>query len=353
MQPDHDEVEIRPYRPGDEAALVALFAEVFGKPCSLEWWRWKLKGQPSPVENVWVATAGERVVGQYAGIPVRVRAGGAVCPAMVSVDTMTSPDFRRRGILSRLGAAVYEAWATAGVVAVIGLPNEQWGSRTGALGWVGVEPLAWMRFPLNVGQAAARRVPSPLSAPAHALNLGGHVWRLAHRPLGARGVKVEAVATPGSEFDTLWGTRADRAGVGLVRDRAWAAWRYFDAPGMGYRVLLAREGGAPTGYIAYRPGGTPERRIGYIADHFADHDGGSARVLLAAALDDLAAGGVEKALALTVPGSPAERVWWAGGFLPTRNAFDFAVVPLRPDLVPADLTAPGIWHLAGGDFDVV
>ncbi|MGI8589145.1 MAG: GNAT family N-acetyltransferase, partial [Chloroflexia bacterium] len=149
MQPDHDEVEIRPYRPGDEAALVALFAEVFGKPCSLEWWRWKLKGQPSPVENVWVATAGERVVGQYAGIPVRVRAGGAVCPAMVSVDTMTSPDFRRRGILSRLGAAVYEAWATAGVVAVIGLPNEQWGSGRGGGGWGGVWDLSWVVFPLH------------------------------------------------------------------------------------------------------------------------------------------------------------------------------------------------------------
>ena len=38
---------IRPYPPGDEAGLVALFAQVFGRPISAKWWRWKLKGRPA------------------------------------------------------------------------------------------------------------------------------------------------------------------------------------------------------------------------------------------------------------------------------------------------------------------
>src|SRR5689334_11417876 len=87
--------DIRPYRPGDEHGLVALFAQVFGRPVTVDHWRWKLKGQPAPVENVWVAFAVDdgRVIGQYAGIPVRVQLAGIRANAMVVVDVMTAPDF--------------------------------------------------------------------------------------------------------------------------------------------------------------------------------------------------------------------------------------------------------------------
>src|SRR5262245_52988059 len=101
--------DIRPYQPGDETELVPLFEQVFGRSISPEYWRWKLKGRPAPVESVWVAFAADdgRVIGQYAGIPVEVKLGGTVLPAMVSVDTMTAPDFRRRGILTTLRKAIY------------------------------------------------------------------------------------------------------------------------------------------------------------------------------------------------------------------------------------------------------
>src|SRR3954469_21051885 len=99
---------IRAYRPGDEGALVALFERVFGRPITEAYWRWKLKRLPSPVENVWLAVCDDAPIFHYAGIPTRYRLPAGEVTAMVSVDTMTAPEFQRRGLLSTVGRHAYE-----------------------------------------------------------------------------------------------------------------------------------------------------------------------------------------------------------------------------------------------------
>ena len=41
------ETAIRPYRAGDETALVDLFYRSFGHRITEDHWRWKLRGRPS------------------------------------------------------------------------------------------------------------------------------------------------------------------------------------------------------------------------------------------------------------------------------------------------------------------
>jgi GNAT superfamily N-acetyltransferase len=350
---------IRPYRPGDEAQLVALFAQVFGRPITAEWWRWKLKGRPTPVENVWVAAAvaDGRVIAQYAGIPVRLQWAGQVRDAMVSVDTMTAPDFRRRGILTALGQAAYARWTAAGVAAVLGLPNQQWGSRTDALGWQRLFGLGWLRYPLHVERALARaaHVPRPLARPAEALGgLGAAAWRASRRARRQIGgdIQVQALTSATADLDALWERLAPEYGRLLVRDRAWVDWRYFRPPDLGYRVLLARSARAPAGYLAYRY--APGSGAAYIADLFTAPTGGAAaRALLGAALDDLWARGATSVRVTAAPGSALEDTLRAGGFRRAPGAFDFEVVPLDPALDLGPAVGPDDWLLSGGDFDVV
>ena len=64
---------------------------------------------------------------------------------MVSVDTMTAPAFRRRGLLTEVAARAYEAWRDAGIAFVIGLPNQQWGSRARALAGASCFPCSGLR----------------------------------------------------------------------------------------------------------------------------------------------------------------------------------------------------------------
>ena len=96
--PEANPISIRPYQVGDERGLVELYQRAFRHSTTEEHWSWKLKGQPSAVENVWLALADEKAIFQYAGIPTRFWLAHAPATAMVSVDTMTAPEFRRRGL---------------------------------------------------------------------------------------------------------------------------------------------------------------------------------------------------------------------------------------------------------------
>jgi hypothetical protein len=352
---------LRPYRSGDETQLIELFGRVFGRPLPLETWIWKLKGQPTPVENVWVVVAegDERVIGQYAGIPVRVRLGGKERWVMQSVDTMVSPDFRRRGILTALGKATYQSWADGGVSAVFGVPNQHWGTRTDALGLQPLFPLVWQRIPLRLGRALVRSqwLPRALTAPiaplADALARG---WRAAARFPGGRigDVQLEAIGRAGGEIDALWHCVGAPYRNAVIRDAAWVNWRYLQAPGFAYRVLLARTGGEPAGYIAYRLAEAGSRRTAIIADLLtAPGARPVAAALLAAALADLLSREAEMALAAAPRSSELQRTLRRAGFLPMRGTSQVLLAPLTPDVNPSSLRSPDGWLLAAGDFDVV
>lgn len=91
---------MRPYRPGDEGALVRLFEDVFRRPMSEAHWRWKLKGLPAPANNVGIAVASDDTpIFQIGGIPCRYQLPGGEGTVMVAVDAMTAPEFRRKGVL--------------------------------------------------------------------------------------------------------------------------------------------------------------------------------------------------------------------------------------------------------------
>jgi Acetyltransferase (GNAT) domain len=344
---------IRAYRPGDERALVALFERVFGRPITEAHWRWKLKQPPSPVENVWLAVDGDMLVFHYAGIPTRYRLPGGDVTAMVSVDTMTAPEFQRRGLLSSVGREVYDTWREAGVPFVIGLPNERWGSRTGALGWEPLFPLQWLVRPLRPEAILARRLKLPTLA---RLAFLGAVWNGFWRIRVRRDseVQMRPVERAGPEFDRLWQRCGADAPVSVVRDSAWVNWRYLDANAGAYRVLLAEREGQPIGYVAYRVETHPGGVAGFIAELFtAQSDSRGRGALIDQTLDALCAAGADNAITLAIPSTPLYDSLKGAGFMRSRGAFSVQIVPLAPDLPMDTLRDPLSWNMAGGDFDVI
>jgi hypothetical protein len=315
--------------------------------------------------SVWVAAThhDERIVGQYGGIPLRVRLRGQERPAVHSVEAMSARDFRRQGILTGLGEAAHGAWAAAGYAAVLGLPNEQWGTRNYALGYRRVFPLAWLRFPLHaehaVGESSA--LPGPArKAAAVAAGAGSFVWRSVFGSImsgrtGKADVSVHEAAGS-DDFDRLW-VRVSGEYENVVARRAeWVDWRFTQAATYSYKVLVARKHGEPSGYIAYRLEDRGVRLNGYIADIFmAQDDGATTAALVKSALHDLSARGASMVLATAALGSTLYRQLRGLGFLPTRKetAFNFEIVPLQPNVDIDTLSDPSTWHITAGDFDVV
>ena len=283
--------------------------------------------------NVWVVEAGERLVFQYAGIPTRVRHLGTDRLAMVSVDTITDPDYRRRGLLTRMGAETYAHWRRAGVAFVLGIPNEQWGSRSAALGFVPVSELRWWARWLD---------PLRMLAASAGLRRAGPAKRVD----GARAASAALGISPLTDTDLpslseLWRRTSEE---GVIRDADWFRWRYLEAV-PAWRLLGLRRERQLVGAVAFRLGANPERPSGTIGEVVAS-DLSSARALLKAACEGLRDLGAVRVALLIQPNTLLEQAALASGFLPRRFTFSVQAIDLGEGL-------PRAGHFQGGDFDVV
>jgi hypothetical protein len=346
-----DETSVRPYHEADTAALVELFARVFGARITAEHWRWKL-GHDGAMDNVWLAVARDEPVFQYAGIPQRYRLDDRTRDCLVSVDTMTHPDFRRRGLLTRVAAEAYAAWRNAGAAFVFGLPNQQWGSRTTALGWTELFHLQWFARPLRPEAYLARRFKLPW---LRHLRGGRPLFDLAYGRLRAEPgeVVVEEITTAGPDFDALWQRLAAELPFSAIRDRAWVQWRFLSSPLRRYHLLAAHRGTELVGYLAYSLPSADGRVSAQLAELIVPRDEHRAA---AALLGEFAARadarGAETLVTLAVPGQPQAEWLRRRGFF-TGAGFSVQIVPLAADLPLDRLRDARQWRLTGADFDVI
>jgi hypothetical protein len=345
---------MRPARLEDEPGVLALYRDAFGRERSGADWRWKLMSRGGPAPLVWVAEtdAGE-IIGHHGGIALRFSMAGEVLDCVQSVEAMTSPRHRRKGMLLTLGKGLYDSWRDAGVAFVLGMPNEKWGSRAKAIGFVPFARLRWLKFALRPSRMLAATAPGPL---AGALRVADPLVRQLLHLLPAFGrVRVREVSTAGPEFDRIWPRAAAsyRDDYVLAPDAAYVQWRFRACP-RPYRLLLAEDAQGPLGYTAFRVTEEEGRQIGWLADVFTPRDdSGAWRALLRTALIGLSAMGADSVAALAVPGSVLDRRLRGCGFLPSKNEFPLSMVPGAWSGCENAMQQPGRWQLAGADFDVL
>jgi hypothetical protein len=344
--------QVRPYRPGDEPGIAQLVQEVYGRTLDLKHYHWKLLSQPTPFPTVWLATAGERVIGHYACSPIRFKLGAREVSAGHASNAITAPDFRRQGVFTTVGHAAHAAWTAANVAFVDGIP-QQFGSAWEAIGWRQLFRLIWLRRPLRLDRLVARRYGLPVPSLA-ALRAAGWLWNSGWDVVtrADEALSVREVAAAGGEFDELWQSAGPAYEYALVRDRPWMAYRYFAAPGQGYRVLLAERHGRPTGYAVFRL--ALERATGVLADLFsAPDDGATQRALLGRVIVELQRMGADQVRVLLAEHSHLERLCYRAGFVRAPGSFTVCSVSLAEPLPLDRLRDPQRWFATGGDYDVV
>lgn len=343
---------VRPYHADDIPALVALFERVFGKPITSEHWRWKLAAQLPPACNVWLAEAQGRPVFQYAGIPQRYELDGVPASALVSVDTMTDPDFRRRGLLTLVATRAYEAWREAGAAFVIGLPNQQWGSRASALGWQELFPLQWLVRPLEPQALLGRRLRMPwlgkVPGVARLWNafFDGHLRR-------DSGLELREVREAGAEFDQLWSRLRTQFAFAAVRDSAWINWRFLRSPLRNYRVVAAWRKGVVAGYFAWRVIEADQHVSVQLAELVCPADDVATRDTLLLELIRLARQMRAQTIStLAIPATPLQRALKHAGFF-AGPGFSVQLVPFRDTPTLEALRVRERWLMSGADYDVI
>ncbi len=322
---------IRPYRQGDEDRILELFRRVFGVERSLAQWRWRFEENPAGRCLRLAETPSGELVGQYAGLPVRVAWGDKTLVFTQIIDVMVDPRFRlglkRPGLFSALANRFIADYGGLGKVSGgYGFPTPE-ALRIGqrVAGYIPLHPVVGLVLPLGRDDAS--------------------------RPTSAGGpLLVEEISRFGDEADTLWESVRPELLAATVRDARYLNWRYADCPDVRYRMLLAfhRVTGAAAGIAVLRLG-VRGQEVGAVVDWLVS--GEDAAAVLLARCEGLASeGGMERLEAWFPPSSRFGRWFQDAGFRPEATIYQFVVLPTSPD-VCLDW-GKDRWYYTMGDSDI-
>jgi GNAT superfamily N-acetyltransferase len=236
-----DEVYVRPVEANDSSALVELFKACFGTTLPTEYFAWKYHENPAGEVSGFVADAGERLAAFYGVIPEPWTVGGENTTVFQSMDTMTHPDFRRRGLFVRLADLTYEdVRRRTGHCNLVGIPGPaSLPGFTGKLGWMRIHDFDVLTVPALVARAWPKR--------------------------GDRAVTVECIDEPDERIHRILNAASKPEGDAWPRlEGEFFDWRVFGRSPKRFRIALALSGGQPIAFCVYTDNSPRARQVSYV-----------------------------------------------------------------------------------------
>lgn len=256
--PVDDRFLTRAFRPGDEAAILDLFARSFHAPRSPEHFRWKYQHDPFGSEHISLTFDGGALVGHYAGYPVEFFDDGAVVTAHQIGDTMTDRAIRHvgRGPTSVLGHTAlhfYEHFCQGKVAFNFGFNVA------------------------NIQKFSLRFLRSDRVEPVSYWSRDAAVQRIGRLQRWPRGYQLELVREAGVELDRFFERVAPAYRFLVRRDARYLRWRYLENPEPGTFVVAIRKWRRLVGWSTFRVRGA---RLMWGDALFDPHQPGAAGVLI-------------------------------------------------------------------------
>ena len=333
---------------------------------SPEFLAWMYDRNPNGRAVEFVTKSRALVTGHCAAVPMSCKVGEEAKPASVAVNGMTHPDFRGRGIFSRLYGEVTAGSDREGMVLTFGFPNSN--SLNACLRHlnyrdIGEFPL-WI-LPLRPGAILAARDAARAGLWKLLGRLGGPVLSFGQallQPRPRRGAwTIERPREFGPEFAALWEEAKSGIRHGFVRDPSYLNWRYAGHPTRSYEILAARHRGRLAGYLVGRKIKLEGLTWSMIVDILVPPtpEGRKAgRRLVAAHARSSRAAGADLAGALVLKSTLGARALRSLGFLicPTKflpRRFSILLSWNGPGPAPKDIFDLSAWYLTLGDYDAV
>jgi GNAT superfamily N-acetyltransferase len=345
MPPTASPYEIRPGTDADIPAVIELMRVALGEgkiPRTRDFWTWKHRENPFGSSPMWLALAGDRVVGvrlfmrwswQWAG-------GSQVVRAVRAVDTATHPDWQGKGIFKRLTLALVDDETRDGTSFVFNTPNDK--SRPGYLkmGWQQVGRLSlWVKLhrPLSAAHALlrARRAPVDTTEPA-----------VPHADVSAARTLLEA-ASSAQLFERVR-VRTPRYATPL--SATYLDWRYLRCPAARYEIASTDPEKALIVHRARQRHGLRELTL---TDVVVEPSVAGFRAAVASVRQALAQTRPDYAVAALRFDAPEAAVMIACGFVPAPQSGPILTArELRPSSSAPTPFSPLSFHASIGDLEL-
>lgn len=353
-------LRIRPYEPGrDDQAVVRLLRTTLTRrlvPWELSFWRWKHLDNPFGVSPGLLAEHAGRIVAIRIFVRWNLVTSGARRPAVRAVDTAVHPEYRRRGLFSRLTRELLHRVSDEGAQLVFNTPNRT--SRKGyrKLGWRTVG-----RAPLLIRPLRPTRLLTGALRPSGALR-GRRASRRSgpavDRPLDFPSLPRVHRALEGSRLASyLPGLSDDEERYHTERSVEYLRWRYAAIPELRYHTVGSPEDGVVLIVRGRWRRGLREVALAELLVH-ADLPRHEGRPILRGLLERLAREtDADYVAAVAAAGTPERPLLRRAGFVPLP--WVGPVLTVRPlardpetDPETATCSRAGSWRLSLGDLEI-
>lgn len=298
---------IRPYRTGDEHAILRSFNLVFRETNGpgyidreLPLWQWQYLGNPEGHRICLAEAEDGTVAAHYAGVPYRVSTPAGELTFVHIVDSFVHPDYRAG--LKAPGLFVCTA-------------------------------LPWFKDCYARGDAVPYGFPVPRAERIgqrylhyHRLRTIDYLCRDASAPLAwPQGIEVHRLGVLDRQVDTLFAEFRRQRACLTVRSASYLSWRYLAHPGQFYEAYGAYRHGELLGLSVLSPGNGLVPGACAIIDWLVpDLDNGAAQALLCAAAERARYFDRNRLMAMFTPHSPESAYLQARAFslAPSADYFE-------------------------------
>ncbi|MGQ0553789.1 MAG: GNAT family N-acetyltransferase [Planctomycetota bacterium] len=336
---------IRPYEPGDEVGIVALWNRVFseGNPRhvdrNVEHWRALYLENPAGTQVFVALDADGQIIANYSSLPMACVLRGERSAAAQSVDSCVDKAWRGRlgkqSLFVTIARTYTEYWTTPGRLPfneyIYGLPNE-------------------LAFPVGTRVIGYKPVHVPMPALLRPLGPDTPAW-LDELSRAAEGVTVEEFKGEDvSEAAALFTEHLAEVPLGTWRDAPYLSWRFRPLAGTQYHARLARRAGKLVGVLIYRLGWMGEPWVPMVDWIGSGHDRPAVAALLHAVVGHAHGLGGHRVETWVTPNMPLHTTLSSLGLQSAPTRFNLCIMTFGPRL---ELEwAKANWCFTMGDCDI-
>lgn len=233
----------------DRDASINLMGEIFvtenmrkAHDFNSDFWRWQYQENPSGNAIIILAKDNNRVIGQYANVPVHLKFDDQVLKSSLTIDLMVRKEYRRQGLFKKMGEVSNNNLSESGISLSVAFPsrNESYAGFIHKLGWLKVGNLEVLVKPVF-------------------FNLFGSAKTIA-------GTEIKEISSFPEAIDGVWKRLNPNITIGIIRDSKYLNWRYSDKPNGKYQKFLVYRNNMLVGYFVLKFLHLSKLKLGVIVD---------------------------------------------------------------------------------------
>jgi hypothetical protein len=342
---------IRRYQPGDERQILELRAVTLDRLITEEQWSWQFNDNPVGSPIIWLAEVENKIIGQYAILPLHMMINGETRTGSLSLDTMTHPDYQHQGIFTTLAKTTFKDVSTK-IHLTYGIPND--------LSYSGfIKKLQWFHIctiPQMVKILQWDKVLREYRIPSFIGKCLGYIFKVKNNrvvfPYNPS-IKIKQIMSFDDRINEFWLKASGLKGVMVVRDKEYLNWRYANKPDHNYKVFIAENEKDILGYIVI----TLKRNNlvrGFIVDLLAlPNSTHIAQILITKIIEYFQGSGADIVECWMLENAPYYAILKKLGFI-KRNIWNPLCARINTQVLSNQFVSnPNNWYFVMGDQDTI